>query len=224
LPPNQHPNRNPPQNTTTPQTPKNTPIIQIPQTIPTNKESFDGFIFAEALPREEALDRMLKLIELDTPAKYTIGWSRYELFKHAENIIFQEWNKHKNSKNVWDDWVQRFAFAAAMEVPEYRTIQYLKFALEKYRNEYMENNHKIYIWLPASQILRDVYFNNQWGWDGRYKRTEQTWAYELNRKDSPRLEYFPAKRYELEQQQKKLQKKQHTPNPPHTPITTQKNN
>jgi predicted transcriptional regulator len=187
---------------------KDMPTIDLPKFCP-KSGSFDGFIFADELPREKALDRMLEQLGFETPATNACI-PRYELFKTAEQIIFIDYLKQDKRKLVFDDVVQRFAFAVAMEVPEFHTLDDLRKFLKKCKEE---SKSKIYAWIPALQILRQVYYNQQWGWDTDLKNIDITWSYEINRGDEPRLELFPAKKYELEKENHKPQ------NPPSAPIT-----
>jgi hypothetical protein len=100
------------------------PTITLPTNCP-KTGSFDGWIFATELPREGALDRMLERLGFDTQADNALI-TRYELFKTVEIIIFDDFRKQDKKKLVFDDVVQRFAFAVAMETPEFPTIDELK--------------------------------------------------------------------------------------------------
>jgi hypothetical protein len=200
-----------PHTTPTPHKP-NMPSIIIPQQLP-SKGSFNGWIFADELPTEKALDRMLEMIQFEAPTQ-NATFPRYELFKMSEIIIFEDFIRHNKRKVVFDDVVQRIAFAVAMEVPEFRTLDELKQQQKKWKEE---SKSDFYSWIPALQLLRQIYYFNQWGWNTLLHNTEQTWSFELNRAqklgEEPRIELFPAKRYEIQLQKQK----KNTPKPTTTP-------
>jgi hypothetical protein len=167
------------------------PTLNIPIEYPPTG-SFDGCIFATVLPRETALDRMLQTLDLE---------SRLERFKEIEMILFEDFMKPKPQKAVFDDIVQRIAFAVAMKVPEFQTLDDLK----KLQIQWQEKTQKLNIqfnWVPASAMLRPIYFAQQWGWDSSFLNNNELWALEINRAkklgENPRAEMFPSKKRELE--------------------------
>jgi hypothetical protein len=179
------------------------PSIALPMNCP-DKGDFDGYIFAAEFPRKNALDRMLALMGADTPTKHNVVIkTRYELFRRSLDIIFNEFTRIQKGKQVYDDVVQRFAFAAAMEVSSLKTLNELYIFLADVKEDYKNANSRIYVWTPALQTLRQIYFNRRWGWAEKCFSTRDTWDWEVQRSDDnhtePRIELFPARRHQLEQ-------------------------
>jgi hypothetical protein len=178
------------------------PNLAIPKIYPKGGD-FDGFIFAAALPREKALDRMLGIIGAETRVTNNkLIETKYELFRQSEQIIFNEFMRIQKGKQVYDDIVQRFAFAVAMEVPTLETLNELMFTLARIKDDYKSSTNRIYVWTPAGQMLRQIYFYHQWGWCDGYANTNDTWLWEKHRGAEPRIELFPSMRYQLEQEKK----------------------
>jgi hypothetical protein len=184
------------------------PTINIPRTF-NEKECFDGFIYAREFPHEKYLDRMIEMIGFGT-IRNNSTLESYEFFKKILDITFQHFIRMNRKKPVFDEVVHRVAFAVTMETPELRNELDLKQFLDECKQE---NNTSPYLWRVTLRRLMKVYWHQQWGWDDKIYTTSESWDNEKLTRPEPRIELFPARRYQLlslqENPQKKLTPKQY---------------
>jgi hypothetical protein len=152
----------------------------------------DGIIYAQNLPHENYLDRMLKTIGFNTIAQN--GFEKFDYFKTLLHQTFFECCRCKNrksineeiAKKINEEIIHRFAFAITMEIPQLRSHVDWKIFIENCKSETTE---RVRIWVPLLQQLRIIYHQQGWGWCSRLYTTQESWIIEQNRPD-PRPELF----------------------------------